>query len=138
MSRAEREQSDRYAPGMTYVGYGYLPDSLVTGAISKVEGFEMEAHTANSALELLEGRVAGVHFIRHSGGIAVRMRGPNTIHGNRDPLFIVDGAPVRPGPGGYIGVNPRDVASIEVLKDAASTAMYGVRGANGVIVITTK
>jgi TonB-dependent SusC/RagA subfamily outer membrane receptor len=123
---------------MTFVGYGYLPDSLVTGSIAKVSDFDLKTHSVGSSLELLEGRVAGVRVIRRNGHIAVRIRGPNTISGSRDPLFIVDSAPVRPGPGGFIGVNPRDVASIEVLKDAASTAVYGIRGANGVVVITTK
>lgn len=138
MSRADEERDSKYAPDMMYVGYGYLPDTLITGAISKVTEFDMQAQKAGSALELLEGRVAGVRVLRQNGGIAVRVRGPNTIYGGRDPLYVVDGMPIQPGPGGYIGINPRDVASIEVLKDAASTAMYGIRGANGVIVITTK
>lgn len=138
MSRADEERLFKHAPGMTYVGYGYLPDSLVTGAVSKVTDFGTEAQRAGSTLELLEGRVAGVRVIRRSGGMALRIRGPSTIMGGRDPLYVVDGMPMRPGPGGYIGINPQDVASIEVLRDAASTAMYGIRGANGVVVITTK
>lgn len=138
MSQADEERTYKYSPEMMYVGYGYLPDTLVTGAISKVTEFEMQAQKAGSALELLEGRVAGVRVIRRNGGIAVRVRGPNTMLGGRDPLYVVDGMPIQPGPGGYLGINPRDVASIEVLKDAASTAMYGIRGANGVVVITTK
>ena len=73
------------------------------------------------------------------GGLAVRIRGTTSIHGSNEPLYVIDGVPIRPGPGGALaGINPYDIESIEVLKDPASTTMYGVRGANGVIVITTK
>jgi TonB-dependent SusC/RagA subfamily outer membrane receptor len=73
------------------------------------------------------------------GGISVRIRGQTTINGNTEPLFIIDGLPIEAGPGGsLVGINPHDIASIEVLKDAASLAFYGVRAANGVIIIKTK
>jgi TonB-dependent SusC/RagA subfamily outer membrane receptor len=73
------------------------------------------------------------------GGIAIRIRGANSINGSSAPLYVVDGIAIEPGPGGSLtGINPKDIESIEVLKDAASTAFYGVRGANGVIVIKTK
>lgn len=76
---------------------------------------------------------------RPDGSIDIRIRGRTSIMGNSEPLYIVDGVPVLTGPsGGLNGINPRDIASIEVLKDAASTAFYGLRGANGVIVIKTK
>lgn len=76
---------------------------------------------------------------RPDGSIEIRIRGRTSIMGNTEPLYIVDGVPVLAGPGGGLnGINPRDIASIEVLKDAASTAFYGLRGANGVIVIRTK
>lgn len=90
--------------------------------------------------ELIGAKVAGVWVTRTSdGGIAVRIRGATTIYGNREPLYLLNGVPMQPGPGGALtGISPADIQSIEVLKDAASTAMYGVRGANGVIVIKTK
>jgi TonB-dependent SusC/RagA subfamily outer membrane receptor len=73
------------------------------------------------------------------GGIAVRIRGGSSIYGNNDPLYIVDGTPFEPGPNGALsGIPVSEIESIKVLKDATDTAMYGVRGANGVIVIKTK
>jgi len=88
----------------------------------------------------LEARVPGVIVTRTpDGGIAIRLRGANSILGSTAPLYIVDGLPIEPGPNGSLtGINPLDIASIQVLKDAAATSMYGVRGANGVIVIKTK
>jgi len=84
--------------------------------------------------------VAGVTVTRTAdGGISVRIRGQSSFYGNTEPLFVIDGLPIQPGPGGsLLGINPHDIASIEVLKDAASMAFYGVRGANGVILIKTK
>jgi TonB-dependent SusC/RagA subfamily outer membrane receptor len=88
----------------------------------------------------LAGRVAGVVVINTAdGGIAIRIRGQTTINGETEPLYVIDGLPVQPGPGGSLtGINPKDIASIEVLKDASATAFYGMRGSNGVIVIKTK
>ncbi len=90
--------------------------------------------------ELLMSRFPGVVVTRTpGGGIAVRIRGTTSIHGSNEPLYVIDGFPVQSGPGGGLtGINPYDIESIQVLKDPASTTMYGVRGANGVIVITTK
>jgi TonB-dependent SusC/RagA subfamily outer membrane receptor len=101
---------------------------------------EMERTPGESLDKLLSGRISGVRVIRSpDGGIAVRIRGTNSINGNNEPLYVVDGVVIEPGPGGSLhGIGLTDIASIEVLKDATSTAMYGVRGANGVIVITTK
>jgi TonB-dependent SusC/RagA subfamily outer membrane receptor len=88
----------------------------------------------------LAGRVPGVVVTRMpDGGLVIRLRGASSILGSNAPLYIVDGIPVEAGPNGSLtGINPLDIASIEVLKDAAATSMYGVRGANGVIVIKTK
>ena len=89
---------------------------------------------------LLMSRFPGVVVTRTpDGGLAVRIRGTTSIHGSNEPLYVIDGVPIRPGPGGVLaGINPYDIESIEVLKDPASTTMYGVRGANGVVVIKTK
>jgi TonB-dependent SusC/RagA subfamily outer membrane receptor len=90
--------------------------------------------------KLLMSRSPGVWVGRGSdGGIAVRIRGGSSLMGNNEPLYIVDGSPFQPGPGGSLtGINPYDIESIKVLKEAADLSMYGVRGANGVIVIKTK
>jgi len=88
----------------------------------------------------LAARVPGVMITRTpGGGIAVRIRGNSSIIGNEEPLYVIDGLSIQPGPGGaLVGINPHDIASIEVLKDAASLSFYGVRAANGVILIKTK
>lgn len=90
--------------------------------------------------QALMGRFPGVIVERTpDGGIAVRIRGGSSLMGDNTPLYVVDGQPIQPGPyGGLTGLDPNDIASIEVLKDAAATSMYGMRGANGVIVIKTK
>lgn len=88
--------------------------------------------------ELFAGRFPGVEVFNAPGGMQIRVRGQTTLHGNSEPLFVVDGTPLAAGTGGLIALNPSDVARIEVLKDAVSTAEYGLRGANGVIRITTK
>ena len=87
----------------------------------------------------LDGRISGVTVTRTSGGIAVRVRGATSFAGDAEPLYVVDGTPTAAGPGGSLsGISPNDIASIRVLKDAADLTMYGSRGANGVVVITTK
>ena len=107
---------------------------------SIVTAEEMERTPGESIEKLLAGRVSGVRVSKTAdGGISVRIRGTTSINGNNEPLYVVDGIAIEPGPGGSLaGFGLNDIASIEVLKDAASTAMYGVRGANGVILITTK
>lgn len=90
--------------------------------------------------ELLASRFPGVWISRTpDGGLAIRIRGTTTILGNKEPLYILDGVPILAGPkGGLTGIAPSDIESIEVVKDAAGMAMYGLQGANGVIVIKTK
>ena len=90
--------------------------------------------------ELLASRFPGVWVARTpNGGLVIRIRGATSITGRNEPLFVIDGISIEPGPGGRLeGVVPNDIESIEVLKDASATAMYGVRGAHGVIVIKTK
>jgi TonB-dependent SusC/RagA subfamily outer membrane receptor len=86
------------------------------------------------------GRVPGVLVTRTAGGgVAVRIRGVSSFYGSNEPLYVIDGIPIQAGPNGALsGINPYDIASIEVLKDPVDTALYGIRGANGVIVIKTK
>lgn len=90
--------------------------------------------------DLLRGQVAGVYVRQTPSGLAIRIRGEeNPGLSSKDPLFIVDGLPIETGANGaLVGLNPEDVESIEVLKNAADTAFYGSRGANGVVVITTR
>ncbi len=101
---------------------------------------DMDRVPDESIEKALQARVAGVTIVRTpDGGIAVRIRGATTINGETQPLYVIDGMPIQPGPSGsLVGINPRDIASIEVLKDVASLAFYGVRAANGVILIKTK
>jgi TonB-dependent starch-binding outer membrane protein SusC len=89
--------------------------------------------------EILKDRVAGVTVTQGEGGLVVRIRGVSSFYGNNEPLYVIDDFPITPGPGGVLrGISPYDIESINVLKDPADTALYGVRGANGVIVIKTK
>ncbi len=88
--------------------------------------------------ELFDGRFPGVRVIRKPGGFSIQIRGTVTINGGTEPMYVIDGFSIEPGPEGLIGINPADIARIEVLKDAASLAMYGSRAGNGVVLITTK
>jgi len=100
---------------------------------------DIQRHPGEPIEEILAGRIAGVDVWRTPDGIKVRIRGSTSLRGDSEPLYVIDGIPIQPGPGGaLVGINPYDIESIKVLKDPADTAIYGVRGANGVIVITTK
>lgn len=111
-----------------------------TGAVTVVEAADLEGRPATQIEELIEGHAAGVEVIRHaSGGFSFRIRGPASFLGSYEPLYVIDGMPVHVQPGqGLNWLNPRDIDRIEILKDASTTAMYGVRGANGVVLITTR
>ncbi|QCR23295.1 TonB-dependent receptor [Pontibacter sp. SGAir0037] len=120
------------------IGYGEQKKSVVTGAISSVKASDLENMPITRVEQALQGRTSGLTITQNSGqpGAAstVRVRGTTTI-GNSDPLYVVDGVPVE---GGIDYLNQSDIESIEVLKDAASQAIYGARAANGVILVTTK
>ena len=90
--------------------------------------------------QIIEAKIPGVQVTRtSSGAIAIRIRGTSSFYGSNDPLYVIDGTPLDAGrEGALTGVNPYDIESIRVLKDPADIGIYGVRGANGVIVITTK
>jgi len=106
----------------------------------ELTGQDLETAKARShqVEQLLIGRVAGVRVEElPGGGIRVTIRGPGTIYGDTSPLYIVDGMPVESRRGGLWGINPRDVESIRVLKNPEDTALYGVRGMNGVVLIRT-
>jgi TonB-dependent SusC/RagA subfamily outer membrane receptor len=102
---------------------------------------EAIANAAGQPIEkILADRVAGVRLGRTPDGtLTVQIRGATSLNSDAQPLYVIDGVPITPGPGGALsGINPYDIASIEVLKDAASITMYGSRAANGVIVIKMK
>ena len=119
-----------------------MPDPSSTRALTgtTVTSDDLDQSPGQPIEKVLQSRVPGVVITQNAeGGISVRIRGQTTINGQTEPLFIIDGLPIEPGPGGsLVGINPHDIASIEVLKDAASLAFYGVRAANGVILIKTK
>jgi len=121
------------------IGYGAQKKSHLTGSIAKLKNDNLDEIPTSSLDKALIGKMAGVTVQNLSSEVGttprVRVRGLSSISANADPLVVVDGHPV---PDGLAMVNPYDVESVEVLKDAASAAIYGSRGANGVIIITTK
>ncbi|QVY66155.1 TonB-dependent receptor [Polaribacter sp. Q13] len=123
------------------VGYGSVKKSDLTGSVSSVKMKALESIPANSVDGLLQGRVAGLQVVTASqepgAGATIRIRGGSSFSGSNDPLVVVDGFPIG-GAGDIKQINPADIASVEVLKDASASAIYGSRGANGVIMITTK
>ena len=119
------------------VGYGTMMKKDLSSAIYKVDGSVLHNQPVASAASLMIGKSTGVQVTTNSGApgsdITVRIRGANSFNGN-DPLYVIDGVPS----GNIIGLNPNDIESMEILKDASSSAIYGSRAANGVILITTK
>jgi len=118
------------------VGYGVQKKSDITGAVASVKFDELPTEGISSVDQALQGRMAGVQVVANSGApggsINVRVRGIGSVN-NSDPLYVVDGLPVS----NIDFLNPNDIASIEVLKDASASAIYGSRGANGVVLVTT-
>src|SRR5436309_9543394 len=104
------------------------PPSPPRGSIVTAE--DIDRQPGQPIEQVLMGRFPGVTVTRTAdGGVAVRIRGTTSIRGSNEPLYVIDGIPIQAGPGGSLtGINPHDIASIEVLRDAAETAMYGVRG----------
>lgn len=120
------------------IGYGVTKKSDLTGSVSTVTSADFEKQPVIRIEDALKGKAAGVQVQKPNGapgsGMKIRIRGANSINGSNDPLYVIDG---------YIGadiisLNPNEIASITILKDASSTAIYGSRGANGVVLITTK
>jgi TonB-linked SusC/RagA family outer membrane protein len=135
-------------------GYGSSRRATVSNAIASIDSTAFDALPVVSLDNALQGRVAGVQVIQNSGepggGVSVRIRGPASLNAGSQPLYVIDGVPMLQGTFEQItgtsgqrmtpisGINPDDIASIDVLKDAAAAAIYGSRGSNGVVVITTK
>jgi TonB-dependent starch-binding outer membrane protein SusC len=120
------------------VGYGTQEKSDVTGSISSVKGSDFANLPVSSTQQALQGRTAGVNIVRSGGEPgntgAIRIRGVGTVN-DANPLIIIDGVP---SDGPLADVNPNDIESVEVLKDASASAIYGTRAANGVVIVTTK
>lgn len=119
---------------------GSVPNTQTTDARQGVTAQDAQRTPTESVEKMLEGRFPGVVVQRSpEGGLMIRISGASSLYGSNAPLYVIDGVPVEPGPNGDLtGINPYDIQSIRVLKDPANTSMYGVRGANGVIVIKTK
>lgn len=128
------------------VGYGTQSKKNITGSVKSLQSGEFNKGIINSPQQLLQGKVAGVNVTSASGEpgdvLGITVRGPGGVRTGSTPLFVVDGLPLdnsSTGGGDPLSfINPQDIASIDVLKDASATAIYGARGANGVIIITTK
>ncbi|SMG09540.1 iron complex outermembrane recepter protein [Marivirga sericea] len=140
------------------VGYGQVESRDATGAVERVTSKEFNGGVISSPEQLIQGKSAGVQITSASGepgaGVSIRVRGSSSVRNGNNPLFVVDGIPLSGndvtagGPDGGLGtsaprnplnfLNPNDIESMDILKDASATAIYGARGANGVILITTK
>lgn len=130
--------SDKQLDQVIVVGYGTQKKKDVTGAITTISGKEMEDRPNTQFGYAIQGKAAGVQVIRPSGqpqaGFSIRIRGTSTITAGSEPLYLVDGVPTS----STQDINPADIESITVLKDASAAAIYGSSGANGVVLITTK
>lgn len=121
------------------VGYGVQKKTDVTGALTRVDSEALNTKPVSNAFEALQGKAAGVDITSNQrpGEIgSIRIRGNRSLTASNSPLYVVDGVPLSAG--GIETLNPRDIESIDILKDASSTAIYGSRGANGVVLVTTK
>lgn len=122
------------------IGYGEVQRKDLTGSVGSVKMEDLQKAPVGSAIEALAGRVAGVQVSSESGkpgaGVNIIVRGANSITQDNSPLYVIDGFPMEEANASIL--NPAEIESIEVLKDASATAIYGARGANGVIMITTK
>ncbi len=141
---------------LVVVGYGSQKKRDITGSVSSLDSKEFNKGVQTCVDQLISGRSAGVQVTQASsepgGGVSIRIRGANSINANNEPLYVIDGLPINNSsvvPGSTLvsettprnplnALNPNDIESIEILKDASATAIYGSRGANGVILITTK
>ena len=119
------------------VGYGVMKKRDLTGAVASMKNEDVTVAPTSNVMEALQGKIAGMDIVKSSGqvgeDVSILLRGSRSIYGSNEPLFIIDGIP-----GSYSQVNPSDIESVDVLKDASSTAIYGSAGANGVVIITTK
>ena len=153
---------DKSLDEVVVVGYGTMKKSDLTGSVSQLKAEDFKSGSNLSAQQLMQGAFAGVNIAQNSGkpggSTTIRVRGGTSVNASNDPLYVIDGVPIDASAGsGQSNIstynndffdqesanplsmlNPNDIESIDVLKDASATAIYGSRGANGVIMITTK
>lgn len=151
----ELQIDELFLDEVVVIGYGEVQRRDLTGSVSSVTADVIERLPVPSADQLLQGQVPGVQVVTNSsrpgGGTSVRIRGTGSITSGSEPLYVIDGVPIyndnksvpgvgsgRVAPNPLAAINPQDIQSIEVLKDASATAIYGSRGANGVVLITTR
>lgn len=119
------------------IGYGTVKKRDLTNALVSMKNEDVTIAPTTDVMEALQGKISGMDIVKSSGqvgeNVSVLLRGSRSIYGNNEPLFIIDGIP-----GSFSQVNPSDIESVDVLKDASSTAIYGSADANGVVIITTK
>ncbi len=134
------QENYRFTDEVVVIGYGQQKKGDLTGAITSVKIDQIKGITASSFNSALAGSVAGVQVTPTSGepggGVSIRVRGNSSVQGGNEPLYVIDGFPVYGET--FSQLNPGDIESINILKDAAATAIYGSRGANGVVIVTTK
>lgn len=132
--------SDNIGEQVVVVGYGSVKRKDLTGSVATVKASDIVKSTATSLNETLQGRAAGVSVVSSEGApgasVSIFIRAGSSISASNDPLYVIDGFPQLGG--SNLNINPNDIASVEVLKDASATAIYGSRGSNGVVIITTK
>ena len=121
------------------IGYGTVKKSDLTGSVSSIQADKLNTDSQASVEQVIQGRLPGVQITQSSaepgGAFSIRIRGTNSITAGNEPLYVIDGLP---GANPENSLNPSDIKSVEVLKDASATAIYGARGSNGVVLITTK
>lgn len=149
------EPDNQILDEVVVVGYGTVKKSDLTGSVSSINAEQIKKTVNTSLDQALAGRAAGVQVTQASGqpggAVSIRIRGGNSINGGNEPLYVIDGFPVYsdntasssganrgPATNALASLNPNDIENIEILKDASATAIYGTRGANGVVIITTK
>ena len=140
------EEDKKMLDEVVVVGYGTMKRSDLTGSVSSIDEKAIKQGVNTNVEQAMQGRIAGVQVTQNSGapggGISVQIRGINSLNGGNEPLYVIDGIAVSGQTDGNTSVlstiNPADITSIEVLKDASATAIYGSRASNGVVLITTK
>ncbi|HEY6956947.1 MAG TPA: TonB-dependent receptor plug domain-containing protein, partial [Flavisolibacter sp.] len=131
--------ADNSLDQVVVIGYGTAKKKDVTGAVASINEKDIKSRPVNNAIQALQGKVAGVDISSNErpGTLpSINIRGVRSLTASNTPLFVVDGIPLITG--SIDNINPMDIESIDVLKDASATAIYGSRGANGVVIVTTK
>ena len=146
-STIKMKEDAEYLDEAVVIGYGTVKKDDMTGSIAAVKADDINRGAVTSAQDMLKGRIAGVLVTPGDGGPGsgsrIRIRGAASLNASNDPLIIIDGVPIANGAGGGMSnpldlLNPNDIESFSVLKDASASAIYGSRASNGVIIITTK